>query len=159
MSRPPQPELVIVVVPSVGAHLSQDPSVAVVRNRVSVLAPLGQEPHAVALPSVAVGRIPESSMVEAAVPSLSQAVALVSLFVLPLEYAPSCREDVGLLCPGANSPLQLRRHWRPVSLAPVPHHISGHNDSWAAHVSADENCPHPPPAACLTLPQSKCITH
>ena len=107
---------------------------------------LSEEAHAVALLSVAV-------------PSLSQAAALVSLFALLPEYAPSCREDVGLLCPGANSPLQLRRHWRPVSLAPVPHHISGHKDSWAAHVPADENCPHPPPAACLTLPQSKCITH
>ena len=58
---------------------------------------------AVALLSVAVGCNPESSMVEAAVPSLSQAAALVSLFVLLPEYAPSCREDVGLLCPGANS--------------------------------------------------------
>ena len=157
MSRPPQPELVIVVVPSVGAHLSQDPSVAVVRNRVSVLTPLGQEPHAVALPSVAVGRIPESSMVEAAVPSLSQAVALVSLFVLPLEYAPSCREDFCVL--GLTQewlPLQLRRRWKPVSPAPVPHHVSGHNDSWVLHVSADKNCPHPTPVACLTPSQSKC---
>ena len=51
---------------------------------------LSEEAHAVALLSVAV-------------PSLSQAAALVSLFVRLPEYAPLCREDVGLLCPGANS--------------------------------------------------------
>ena len=96
-------------------------------------------------------------MVEAAVPLLSQAAALVSLFVLLLEYAPPCREDFCAL--GLTQewlPPQLRRHWRPVSPAPVPHHVSEHIDSWVAHVSADESCPHPTPVACSTLPQSKC---